>query len=98
MLKPIIIIVDKNKTFSKEEIEKLIEDAYESGYEDGKKDSKDIVYVPVKTPQWYQETEPWWGKTTCTTSDATKVPTSQTEYATVCTKDYVHKDTVTTAY
>lgn len=59
-MKPIIIIMDKNKTFSKEEIEELIETAYESGYEDGKKVGR-IEYVPATTPytpDWYGG---WWG-------------------------------------
>ena len=95
-MKPIIIIMDKNKTFSKEELEKLIEDAYESGYEDGRRSVNISIPDVVPTyPQIYPWNEPyyrqpWWSKTTCATSDATKVP--------VCTKDYVHKDTVTTAY
>ena len=37
-MKPIIIIGDKEKTFSAEELKKYVEEAYSQGYADGYKD------------------------------------------------------------
>lgn len=36
-MKPIVIIGEKEKTFSAEELKKYVEDAYFQGYEDGKR-------------------------------------------------------------
>lgn len=70
-MKPIIIIGEKEKTFSAEELKKYVEEAYYQGYADGYENGKNSSGITYRglTNAPYKDNTPFWDSTkiTCQT-------------------------------
>ncbi len=90
----IIFINEKNDkiTFTKDELQTLLEDAYQKGYEDGSKrtittPSIDPITYPPNIYKTTPDPNPWWNQPYCTTSD-----TSGNDTKTVISATWTNED------
>jgi len=77
-MKPLVIYIKENGKIelSREELDKMLEDAYQGGYLDGSKTST-ITYPYY--PYYTEKTVPnWWEKVTCSPNVGTTTTTTTT--------------------
>lgn len=56
-----VVVVEKNKDgkieLTKDELQKMLNDAYNQGYSDGSSKRYDTITYPITTPVWYSTAE-----------------------------------------